>query len=135
MAKESRQLELARWATKQAIKAKARQASAAAKGSFRLALQSGVAIAFGTDSGVTPHGDNAKEFGLMVAEGMSPAAAIRSATVTAAELLEVDDDLGTITPGKYADMIAVAGDPLQDITELERVLAVIKNGEVIFNRR
>jgi imidazolonepropionase-like amidohydrolase len=119
----------------QAIKAKARQASAAAKGSFRLALDNEVNIAFGTDSGVTPHGENAKEFGLMVAEGMSPADAIRSATVTTAEMLEVSDDLGTIRAGKYADIIAVAGNPLEDISELERVQAVIKNGEVIFNRR
>jgi len=118
-----------------AIKAKARQASAAAKGSFRLALASGVNIAFGTDSGVTPHGENAREFGLMVAEGMSAEAAIRAATVAAADMLEVSGDLGTITAGKYADIIAVAGNPLEDIGELERIMAVIKGGEVIFNRR
>jgi len=109
---------------------KALQASAAAKGSFRLALNNGVQIAFGTDTGVTPHGMNAKEFELMVQEGMSPGLAIRSATVVTAELLGIADDVGTIEVGKFADMIAVANSPLQDITELQRVRAVIKDGEL-----
>jgi imidazolonepropionase-like amidohydrolase len=114
-----------------AIQAKANRATAAAKGSFRLALKNGVNIAFGTDTGVTPHGNNAMEFELMVAEGMSPAAAIRSATVTTAALLGVGDDLGTIEVGKLADMIAVEGNPLEDITELQRVAYVIKDGKQV----
>jgi imidazolonepropionase-like amidohydrolase len=113
------------------IVAKANRASLSAKQSFRMALDGGVKIAFGTDTGVTPHGDNAMEFELMVAEGMSEMDALRSATVTTAALLGVEKDLGTIEPGKLADLIAVAGDPLMDITELQRVQTVIANGAVV----
>ena len=104
--------------------------SASAEG-FRLAYRRGVRIAFGTDSGVTPHGDNAQEFALMVDRGMSEADAIRSATVVTAELLGRSDDLGTLEAGKIADLVAVAGNPLEDITELERVQAVMKGGRLI----
>ena len=112
-----------------AIKAKARAAAAASKASFGKAYKGGVKIAFGTDSGVTRHGANAEEFALMVDGGMSEMEAIRSATVVAAELIEMSDSLGTIEPGKLADMIAVDSSPLDDISVLENVRAVIKDGE------
>jgi imidazolonepropionase-like amidohydrolase len=80
---------------------------------------------------VTPHGDNAQEFALMVSGGMSPMAAIRSATVVAAELIQMSDDLGTIEIGKLADMIAVDGNPLEDVTALESVHTVIRDGHRI----
>ncbi len=91
----------------------------------------GVPIAFGTDMGVGPHGQNAREFALMVESGMSPAAAIKAATVTAAELLGVSDIAGTLAPGKSADLIAVADDPLADVTELERVTFVMARGTAL----
>ncbi len=114
-----------------AIREKVALATSASEEGFRLAYRNGVKIAFGTDSGVTPHGDNAQEFALMVARGMSPMDAIRSATVETAALLDRSDDLGTIEAGKLADLVAVTGDPLQDITELERVTTVIKGGQLI----
>jgi imidazolonepropionase-like amidohydrolase len=92
--------------------------------------RAGVKISFGTDMGVGPHGQNAREFALMVEAGMSNADAIKAATVTAAELLDISDLAGSIAPGKSADIIAVAGDPLTDITELERVRFVMAAGEV-----
>ncbi|SDJ54203.1 metal-dependent hydrolase family protein [Microbulbifer yueqingensis] len=97
---------------------------------FAEAYRRGVKIAFGTDSGVSRHGDNAQEFALMVAAGMTPADALRSATWNAAELLQVQDQLGSISAGKHADIIAVAGDPLQDITQLERVRFIMKGGKI-----
>ncbi|MDH3254693.1 MAG: amidohydrolase family protein, partial [Acidobacteriota bacterium] len=100
---------------------------------FAKAYQSGVTIAFGTDSGVSAHGDNAQEFALMVAGGMPPMDAIRSATMTAAELLGIEDRLGSIEPGKLADLVAVLGDPLADISILESVSFVMKEG-VVFTR-
>jgi imidazolonepropionase-like amidohydrolase len=98
--------------------------------SFRLVLKSGLPIGFATDAAVIPHGDNAKEFAYRVRLGQSPIAAIASATRTAAEILGWSDRVGTIEPGKFADLIAVAGDPLRDITELERVKWVMKGGLV-----
>ena len=80
----------------------------------------GVKIAFGTDSGVSPHGVNAQEFKLLVDHGMTPAAALRAATAAAAELLGIDKPIGTLEAGKEADLIAVPGDPLADITATER---------------
>ena len=112
----------------EAIKAKALAASAASKANFGSAYEAGVKIAFGTDSAVTKHGDNADEFGMMVESGMTEMDAIRSATVVAAELLEMSDTLGTIEPGMMADIIAVDGNPLEDITVLENVSVVIKDG-------
>jgi imidazolonepropionase-like amidohydrolase len=114
----------------EAIKAKARSASAGSKASFRKAYEGGVRIAFGTDSGVTRHGANAEEFAVMVAAGMSEMDAIQSATVAAAQLIEMSDELGTIEPGKLADMIAVDSSPLDDISVLENVSAVIKDGKL-----
>lgn len=109
---------------------KARQAAGNAERSFARATRSGVKIAFGTDSGVSPHGRNAEEFALMVRNGMSPAMAIRSATVDASELLGISGRVGTITAGKDADIIAVDGDPLANIRELESVDFVMKHGRV-----
>ncbi|HME01249.1 MAG TPA: amidohydrolase family protein [Terriglobia bacterium] len=101
--------------------------------SFRKAVTAGVKIAFGTDAGPFPHGTQAKEFTYMVRFGMTPTAAIQAATVRAAELMSWQDRLGSIEKGKYADLVAVAGDPLADVTELERVKFVMKGGEVVKN--
>src|SRR5918996_1059518 len=107
---------------------KAEQAAGNAKTSLARAVREGVKIAFGTDTGVSKHGDNAQEFALMVDAGMSPEAAIRSATVGAADLLGRSDRIGTIAAGKDADIIAVDGDPLTDIRLLERIGFVMKHG-------
>jgi imidazolonepropionase-like amidohydrolase len=96
----------------------------------RLAWENGVTIAFGTDTGVSKHGDNAKEFEYMVAAGMTPMQAIRSATVVAAKHIEMDDRIGTLEAGKEADIIAVDGDPLKDVAELMDVDFVMKGGVV-----
>lgn len=95
------------------------------------AYRAGVKIAFGTDQSFAPHGTNAQEFGLMVKAGMTPADAIRAATVNAADLLGASADVGSVQPGRYADLIAVTGDPLADVTTLERVGFVMKGGAVI----
>ncbi|MCS6946723.1 MAG: amidohydrolase family protein [Steroidobacteraceae bacterium] len=97
---------------------------------FARAYKAGVRILFGTDTGVSAHGDNAREFRYMVEAGMPPLAALKSATVAAAKFLQIDDRLGTLEPGKLADIIAVPGDPLADITVTERVHFVMKNGVV-----
>jgi imidazolonepropionase-like amidohydrolase len=101
--------------------------------SFRKALARGVKIAFGTDVGPFPHGTQAVEFEFMTRYGMTPAQAIQAATVSAAELMSWQDRVGSIEPGKLADLIAVAGNPLEDITELKRVKFVMKGGEVVRN--
>jgi imidazolonepropionase-like amidohydrolase len=99
---------------------------------FGLAVRKGAKIAYGTDVGGYSWSENqAKELSYMVRYGMTPQQAIRSATVVAAELLQAEADLGAIEPGKYADIIAVAGDPLEDVAELERVKFVMKGGEVV----
>ena len=98
--------------------------------SFRRAVQAGVKLAFGTDAGVYPHGWNGKQFAKMVEWGMTPMQAIQSATTGAADLLGWSDRVGSIQPGRYADIVAVDGDPLRDITELERVKFVMKGGVV-----
>lgn len=110
--------------------AKAEQAVAAARASHMLAIRMGVKIAFGTDTGVSRHGENAKEFALMVDRGMTPMAAIAAATVGAAEALGQGGKMGVIAPGMPADIIAVAGDPLSDVTRLEKVSFVMKQGRV-----
>lgn len=97
---------------------------------FKKAHSAGVKIAFGTDSGVSPHGQNAHEFELMVAGGMSPMKAIQSATLVSAQLLKIDDRLGTIEERKLADIVAVKGDPLADISLLKNVFFVMKDGVV-----
>jgi len=101
--------------------------------SFRKAVAAGVKIAFGTDAGPFPHGTQAKEFEYMVKFGMTPARALLSATQTASEMMGWQDRVGSIEKGKYADLIAVSGDPLSDITELERVKFVMKGGQVVKN--
>lgn len=114
-----------------AIAQKAKAALAARTDMFRNALKAGVKIAFGTDSAVSPHGMNGKEFALMTSLGMSPAAALRSATSVAAALLGVDDRLGTLAAGKLADVVAVPGNPLDDIHATEHVSFVMKEGVVV----
>ena len=101
--------------------------------SFRRALASGVKIAFGTDVGPFPHGTQAKEFEYMVRFGMTPAQALCSATQRAAELMGWQDRVGSLERSKFADVIAVSGDPLSDITELERVKFVMKGGVIVKN--
>lgn len=95
---------------------------------FGRAYQAGVKIAFGTDTGVSAHGDNAQEFSLMVEAGMPPMEAIVAATKNAADLLGESDHLGSISVGKYADVIAVRGNPIEDITLLEHIGFVMKDG-------
>jgi imidazolonepropionase-like amidohydrolase len=98
---------------------------------FRRAVKAGVTMTFGTDAGVYPHGDNAKQFAKMVEWGMTPMQAIQAATTTASKTLgPLGDNLGSIAPGKYADIIAVEGDPLSDISRLEHVAFVMKAGVV-----
>lgn len=97
---------------------------------FEKAHAYGVKIAFGTDSGVSPHGDNGEEFIYMVESGMKPMDAIKSATVNASDLLRVSDQYGTIEKGKIADIIAVSGDPLEDISNMLNISFVMKDGVV-----
>jgi imidazolonepropionase-like amidohydrolase len=97
---------------------------------LKRALELGIKIAFGTDSGVIRHGDNGKQFATYVANGMSPLFAIRTATLNAAELLGWSERVGAIEPGKLADIIAVDGNPLEDVRVLERVTFVMKDGRV-----
>ena len=96
----------------------------------RRAHEGGVRIAFGTDSGVSAHGDNAQEFALLVRAGLTPLEAIQAATVGAAEHLRISSEAGKIAPGMPADIVAVSGDPLTDVTELERMKFVMKGGVV-----
>ncbi|HEY2858919.1 MAG TPA: amidohydrolase family protein [Terracidiphilus sp.] len=97
---------------------------------FQKAVEAGVKIAFGTDAGVYPHGDNAKQFHYMVKFGMTPAGAIRAATQSAADLIDRSKDVGTLEAGKYADLIAVTSNPLDKIEVLEHVSFVMKGGKV-----
>ena len=97
---------------------------------FQNAAKAGVKLAFGTDAGVYPHGWNAKQFAHMVKWGLTPMQAIQTATANAADLLGWNDKVGVIAPGAFADIIAVDGDPLKDVTELERVKFVMKGGIV-----
>jgi imidazolonepropionase-like amidohydrolase len=117
----------------EAVQAKARAAAAARSEMFRNAVKLGVKISFGTDAAVFPHGQNAKEFALMTGLGMQPIDALRSATSADAELFGVVQKLGTLEKGKLADVIAMPGDPTQDITATERVFFVMKEGKVIKN--
>lgn len=94
------------------------------------AHRGGVRIAFGTDTGVSAHGDNAQEFALLVRAGLTPLEAIQAATVGAAEHLRIQNEAGRLAPGMPADLVAVSGDPLTDVTELERVRFVMKGGQV-----
>lgn len=102
---------------------------------FEKAFKAGVKMAFGTDAGVYPHGDNAKQFFYMVKYGMTPAQAIRAATSSAADLIGRSKDVGTLEAGKYADIIAVDADPISDVRALERVNFVMKGGVVYRDTR
>ena len=112
---------------------KARAAIAGRAASMKLAITLGIKIALGTDAAVTPHGGNAREFGLMVRYGLTPAAALRAGTAAAADLLGIADQAGTLAAGKVADVVAVPGNPLDDITATERVFFVMKGGAVVRN--
>ncbi|HEV2131579.1 MAG TPA: amidohydrolase family protein, partial [Longimicrobiaceae bacterium] len=110
---------------------KALAAAEAMRNAVRIALANRVPIALGTDAGVIPHGTNGREFTLLVQwGGMPPMQAIVAGTLNGARLLGWDDRLGTLTTGKLADIVAVPGDPLQDITTMERVSFVMKNGVI-----
>jgi imidazolonepropionase-like amidohydrolase len=116
------------------VQAKAAAIGPLIQGMFRRAYAAGVKVAFGTDSGVSTHGENAREFGYMVEAGMPAIEAILSATRQAADLLGAADRVGSIQPGRFADVIAVNGDPLADIGEMRRVTFVMKGGAVVKSR-
>jgi imidazolonepropionase-like amidohydrolase len=111
--------------------AKAKEVLPMARKNIARAFAQGVPVAFGTDSAVYPHGLNGREFAVYVKLGLSPLQSIQTATVHASKLLGMDDSLGAIEAGKYADLIAVDGDPTKDVTELERVKWVMKGGIVV----
>src|SRR4029077_5426694 len=115
------------------LQAKAREATAARSEMFRNAVKTGVKISFGTDAAVFPHGQNAKEFALMTGLGMAAIDALKSATSNDAELLGIAQKVGTLEKGKLADIIAIPGDPIADITATERVSFVMKEGKIIRN--
>lgn len=98
---------------------------------FTKAVKMGLKIAYGTDSGVYPHGGNAKQFAYMVRYGMTPMQAIQSATIRAAELLGKEETLGSVRLGRFADLVAVKGDPIQDIRVLENLTHVMKDGKIV----
>ena len=114
-----------------ALQAKAKAATAARSEMFRNAIKMGIKISFGTDAAVFPHGQNAKEFKLMVDLGMTPIDALKSATGNDAELLGIGQKVGTLEKGKLADIIAMPGDPTSDITATERVSFVMREGKII----
>ena len=107
---------------------KAKAVGPVIQGAFAKAVRGGVRVAFGTDSGVSEHGRNAEEFALMVEAGMGEMQAIIAATINAAKLLGLSDEIGTIEPGKAADIIAVDTNPLADITALQHVHFVMRHG-------
>jgi imidazolonepropionase-like amidohydrolase len=115
------------------VRPKAREIGPVLEGTFQKAYQAGVPIAFGTDSGVSKHGENAREFELMVQYGMPPMKAIQSATIHGARLVRNQQNLGSVEKGKLADLIAVDGDPLQNISLLRDVRFVMKEG-VVYKR-
>ena len=117
------------------IAAKARHAGEVHRGALRKAIEMGVPIAFGTDSGVSPHGRNAEEFGLLVDHGMTPLQALRAGTSSAAKLLSLEKSVGAIAPGLLADIVAVPGDVSKDVRATERVFFVMKDGDVHRNAR
>jgi imidazolonepropionase-like amidohydrolase len=111
--------------------AKGKEIMPIARKNIARAFAQGVPVAFGTDSAVYPHGLNGREFAVYVKLGMTPMRAIQTATIHASKLLGWDDRIGAIEPGKYADLIAVDGDPTKDVTELERVKWVMKGGVIV----
>ncbi|HEX4638225.1 MAG TPA: amidohydrolase family protein [Chthoniobacterales bacterium] len=116
-----------------ALQAKAKAAGAARSDMFRNAVKMGVKISFGTDAAVFPHGQNAKEFKLMVDLGMQPIEALKAATANTAELFGITAKVGTLEKGKLADVVAMPGDPTSDITATERVSFVMREGKIIRN--
>jgi imidazolonepropionase-like amidohydrolase len=112
------------------VQAKAARIGPLIQDMFRRAYAAGVKVAFGTDSGVSNHGDNAREFQYMVEAGMPPIEAVLSATRAGADVIGAADRIGSIQPGRFADLVAVAGNPLTDITEMRRVTFVMKGGVV-----
>jgi imidazolonepropionase-like amidohydrolase len=128
------------WTNKEAdsyppqITAKARAAAAAHGDMLKMAPRLGVPIAFGTDSGVSPHGLNAMEFGLMTDLGMAPAAALQAGTREAAKLLGIETETGTLEAGKLADIVAVPGNVLQNIHATEHPVFVMKAGRVVVQK-
>src|SRR5438552_6499998 len=122
-----------RWGLPQKLMDKARSINRQKSESMRKAIKGGVKIAYGTDAGVFAHGLNASDFHFLVELGMTPMQAIQSATVTAAELLGQTDHLGSVQAGKFADLVAVASDPLQDIAVLEKIPFVMKGGTIYKN--
>jgi imidazolonepropionase-like amidohydrolase len=117
------------------VQAKADVAVKAQDGMVKRALQMGVKIALGTDAAVYPHGDNALEFVLMAADGMTPAQSLRAGTSVAATLLGLEAKIGTLDPGKLADIVAVSGNPIQDIKATQSVVFVMKEGRLFRNDR
>lgn len=114
---------------------KDRQITERQRQTFRAAHKAGVKMVFGTDGGVYPNGDNARQFAKMVEWGMTPMEAIQAATVNAAQALGRTADVGAIEKGRYGDLIAVSGDPLADVSRLTRVSFVMKGGEVTKDQR
>ena len=112
---------------------KERQVGLAQRQNFQKAVNAGVKIAFGTDAGVYPHGWNGKQFSHMVKWGMTPMQAIQSATINSADLMGWENEVGSLKPGKYADIIAVEGNPVENIDVLENVQFVMKGGKVYKN--
>jgi len=110
---------------------KAKTVMPIARQNIAVAFKEGVKVAFGTDAAVYPHGLNAREFAVMVKLGLTPLQSIQAATVNAADLIGWSDRVGTLEPGKFADIIAVEGDPLADVHTLENVRFVMKGGEVV----
>jgi imidazolonepropionase-like amidohydrolase len=118
----------------EALIAKERTVGQVQRESFRRAARAGVRIAFGTDAGIFPHGGNARQFAKMVEWGLTPLEAIQSATSAAAELLRWQDRIGALEPGLLADVIGVEGDPLQDVTILERTIPFVMKGGTVHTR-
>jgi len=113
---------------------KARVVMPAARQNIARAFKAGVKVAFGTDAAVYPHGLNAREFAIMVQLGMTPMQSIQAATANAADLLGWSDRVGSIAAGRFADIVAVSGDPVADVTQLERMVFVMKGGQVVFKK-
>src|SRR5579871_5841612 len=103
------------------------------KANIKKAIEAGVKIGMGTDAAVYPHGLNAHEFAVYVRLGMTPLQAIQTATINDADLIGWSDKVGTLEPGRFADIIAVDGDPVQDVTVLQHVKFVMKGGTVVKN--
>jgi imidazolonepropionase-like amidohydrolase len=114
---------------------KERQVGTRQRESFRQSVAAGVRHVFGTDAGVYPHGTGARQFRNMVQFGMTPIQAIRTATLNAAEALGRQGDVGALEVGRFGDLVAVAGDPLRDVSSLENVAVVIKGGTIAADRR